>query len=60
MQKWINKKVSIIAEIDGNRLVYTAKVLDVSETHLTITDKFGKTLSLRKDHIIIIQEDNRE
>ena len=55
MKRYKGQNVKIIIKVQNNNLNYTAKVLDVSDTHITFYDKFGKVYSYLISDIVEIQ-----
>ena len=55
MKRYKDKKVKLIVKVQGQLLNYTAKVLEVSEQHITFYDKFGKVYSYLLKDIVEIQ-----
>ena len=47
MQEWLNKKVVIEINANSKRLVYIATITNVTDTHITFTDKFNKEYTFR-------------
>ena len=53
-EEFIDKRVKINLELDGNILKYTATILEVSEDHIRFVDREDKEKVVRKDCVIDI------
>ena len=59
---WINKKAKIEILKDGKRLIYTATILDMDNSHITFIDRDNITYSFNKElikemHLIEVMND---
>ena len=52
MKQYIGEKCKIHIKRGEKDLFYTAKILDVNETHMTFIDKYDKKYSFRITEII--------
>jgi len=50
---WIGKKARIEILKDGKRLIYTAKIVEIDEAHITFVDRDGETFSFNRE---LVQE----
>ena len=52
----INKKYRMLIILNGTTLSYTGVVKDTNDNFITILDKVGKIVSIKKDIIQTIEE----
>ena len=55
MKEYLDKTCKIHIAINGKDLFYTARIINVSDTHITFVDKFNETLTFRLQDIIEIR-----
>ena len=46
---WINKKAKIEILKDAKRLIFTASIVEIDESHITFIDRDGKTYSFNRE-----------
>ena len=56
MKQFLNKRVKLGVKLSGVRLSYTGTITEVSETHISFTDKFGTNMMFNISCVIDIQE----
>jgi len=55
MKQYIGKTCKLHIVVNGKDLFYTAKVKDVSDTHISFIDKFGEDYTFRMTDIVEIR-----
>lgn len=56
MKEYINKKCKLHILINHKDLFYTAIITNVTENHLSFTDKFNENYTFRLQDVIEIRE----
>ena len=56
MEEYLNKKVKILIAFHNDELFYYATITNVSDTHISFIDKFGKKYTYLKTMVIQIAE----
>ena len=56
MKDWIGKKARIIINVEGSRHTYTAKIIDVTDSHITFIDKFETKYTKILSEVLDIEE----
>ena len=52
MKEYIGKNCKIHVNINDNDLFYTAHILDVSDNHISFSDKFNQNFVVRISNIV--------
>jgi hypothetical protein len=60
MKEWINKKVIIVVERNSVELTYTAIVTEVTDMHISFTDKFNNQFTYKISDVSSINEGNSQ
>ncbi len=55
MKQYIGKQCKLHVQINEKDLFYTAKIIDVTETHISFIDKFDEKYSFRLTDIVEIR-----
>lgn len=48
---WIGKQAKIFILKDNIKLIYTAKVIDFDNTHITFSDRTGKVFCFKREFV---------
>lgn len=56
MELLVNNSYILKVESNGVELTYHCRIIEINDNFVTFIDKFGKTISYRKDKIISFEE----
>lgn len=53
---WLGKSAKIFILKDGKDLIFTAKIVEIDENHISFIDKFGITFSFNRKFVNEMKE----
>lgn len=57
MQEYIGERVKLHIDRDGHDLFYSAKILNITDTHISFLDKFNKKYCYRLTDVVEINDE---